>query len=87
MGRWWRSATCRQRSPLPRRQAQGGVLNLPPDGYSLEALEKEAVAEALRRCGGNQTRAAAFLRIPRHTLLYRMEKYAIPRRSGDGRED
>jgi two-component system, NtrC family, response regulator len=66
---------------------QGGVLNLPPDGYSLEALEKEAVAEALRRCGGNQTRAAAFLRIPRHTLLYRMEKYAIPRRSGDGRED
>ena len=67
--------------------AQGGVLNLPPDGYSLEALEKEAVVEALRRCGGNQTRAAAFLRIPRHTLLYRMEKYAIPRRSGDGRED
>ncbi len=67
--------------------AKGGVLNLPADGYSLEALEKEAVAEALRRCGWNQTRAAAFLRIPRHTLLYRMEKYAIARRTAADRED
>ena len=58
------------------------VLNLPDDGYSLEDLEKEAVLEALRRCGGNQTKAAAFLRIPRHTLIYRMEKYAIPRHAG-----
>ncbi|BCR05520.1 acetoacetate metabolism regulatory protein AtoC [Desulfuromonas versatilis] len=53
------------------------VLNLPEDGYSLEDLEKEAVREALSRNGWNQTRAAAFLRIPRHTLIYRMEKYRI----------
>jgi two-component system NtrC family response regulator len=54
-----------------------GVLNLPVEGYSLEDLEKEAVLEALRRNDWNQTRAAAFLRIPRHTLLYRMEKYDL----------
>jgi two-component system NtrC family response regulator len=55
----------------------GRVLNLPDDGYSLEALEKEAVLEALARCHNNQTKAAAFLRIPRHTLLYRMEKFGL----------
>ncbi len=54
------------------------VLNLPEEGYSLEALEKEAVEEALKRCYGNKSKAAAFLRIPRHTLLYRLEKYSIP---------
>ncbi len=54
-----------------------GVLNLPSEGYPLEELEKEAVMQALRQCGGNQTRAAAFLHIPRHTLIYRMEKYKI----------
>ena len=54
-----------------------GVLNLPDEGYSLEALEQEAVVEALRRCNGNKSKAAAFLQIPRHTLLYRLEKYNI----------
>ena len=63
------------------RAPAGGVLNLPEDGYALEDLEKEAVLEALRRNGWNQTRAAAFLRIPRHTLLYRMEKYSLGKES------
>jgi DNA-binding NtrC family response regulator len=60
----------------------GGVLNLPEGGYPLEELEKEAVMEALRRNGWNQTRAAAFLRIPRHTLIYRLEKYGIGKGKG-----
>ena len=59
------------------KPASGGVLNLPAEGYPLEELEKEAVLEALRRTGWNQTKAAAFLRIPRHILLYRMEKFGI----------
>ncbi len=59
------------------RGGEGGVLNLPADGYPLEELEKEAVLEALRRNDWVQTRAARFLRIPRHTLIYRMEKYGI----------
>ena len=71
-----------QLADLPQRigRVQGmssNVLNLPPEGYSLEALEQEAVEEALRRCNGNKTKAAAFLQIPRHTLLYRLEKYNI----------
>ncbi len=57
--------------------AEGGVLRLPAGGYSLEQLEMEAVMEALNRCDWNQTAAARFLRIPRHTLIYRMEKYSI----------
>lgn len=56
-----------------------GVLNLPAEGYSLEALEKEAILEALLRHDWNQTRAAAFLRIPRHVLAYRVEKFGIKR--------
>ena len=56
---------------------EGGVLRLPPGGYSLEQLEMEVVLEALTRCEWNQTAAARFLRIPRHTLIYRMEKYNI----------
>jgi two-component system NtrC family response regulator len=68
---------------LPEKMRSGGavggsrVVNLPPDGYSLEQLEREIVVEALERNDWNQTRAARFLRIPRHTLIYRMEKYAI----------
>jgi DNA-binding NtrC family response regulator len=56
---------------------EGGVLRLPPEGYPLEQLEREVVLEALTRCDWNQTAAARFLRIPRHTLIYRMEKYQI----------
>lgn len=54
-----------------------GVINLPAEGYSLEQLEREIVVEALERSDWNQTAAARFLRIPRHTLIYRMEKYNI----------
>ena len=53
------------------------VINLPVEGYSLEQLEREVVVEALERNLWNQTAAAKFLRIPRHTLIYRMEKYGI----------
>jgi two-component system NtrC family response regulator len=54
-----------------------GIINLPDDGYSLEQLEREVVVQALERNQWNQTAAARFLRIPRHTLIYRMEKYEI----------
>jgi two-component system, NtrC family, response regulator len=54
-----------------------GVLNLPAHGYPLEELEKEAVMQALLRNDWNQTRAAVFLQIPRHVLVYRMEKYGL----------
>ncbi|NVN91689.1 MAG: sigma-54-dependent Fis family transcriptional regulator [Desulfuromonadales bacterium] len=57
--------------------AGASVINLPAEGYSLEQLEREVVVEALERNAWNQTAAARFLRIPRHTLIYRIEKYGI----------
>lgn len=63
---------------ISRKSTPGhGVLNLPDEGYSLEDLEREAVVYALDKCSWNKSRAADFLRIPRHTLLYRLEKYDI----------
>lgn len=55
----------------------GTLINLPEEGYSLEQLEREIVVQALERNLWNQSAAAKFLRIPRHTLIYRMEKYGI----------
>jgi len=40
-------------------------------------LEREVVIAALERNQWNQAAAARFLKIPRHTLIYRMEKYGI----------
>ncbi|MBM4129531.1 sigma-54-dependent Fis family transcriptional regulator [bacterium] len=52
---------------------------LPPDGLSLVALEKEVIRRALVLCGGNRSRTAAYLGIPRHVLLYRLAKYELDR--------
>lgn len=54
-----------------------GILNLPAQGFSLEQLEKEAVMQALVLNDWNKSRAAEFLQVPRHVLIYRMEKYSI----------
>jgi two-component system NtrC family response regulator len=50
---------------------------LPESGMSLVALEKEVIRRALAMCGGNRTKAAAFLDIPRHVLVYRISKYDL----------
>ncbi|MFO7813386.1 MAG: sigma-54 dependent transcriptional regulator [Pelovirga sp.] len=50
---------------------------LPAVGYPLEELEKSAIRQALELSGGNQTRAAGLLDIPRHVLLYRLEKFGL----------
>ena len=55
----------------------GRLINLPADGYSLEQLEKEVVMEALKQNNWNQTAAARFLKVPRHVLIYRMNKFGI----------
>jgi DNA-binding NtrC family response regulator len=59
------------------RASEIAIVTLPDEGYSLEQLEREVVVEALERNSWNQTAAARFLRIPRHTLIYRIEKYNI----------
>jgi len=51
--------------------------DLPPQGISLEAVERELIVRALEKFHWNQTRAAQYLDISRKTLIYRMEKFGL----------
>jgi two-component system, NtrC family, response regulator AtoC len=42
-------------------------------------LERRRIAEAMERCGGNQTRAAKLLRVSRRTLVARLTEYGFAR--------
>ena len=57
-------------------------VQLPPEGISLEAVERELILKALQKCDWNQTRAAEYLDLSRKTLIYRMEKFNL-RQEGD----
>ena len=52
---------------------------LPSEGLSLVDLERRVIERALRIKKGNVTQTAAFLRVPRHILAYRIAKYGIRR--------
>jgi two-component system NtrC family response regulator len=52
-------------------------LDLPSQGISMEAVEKELILKALQKFHWNQTHAARYLDLSRRTLIYRMEKYGI----------
>jgi len=69
--------------PGPATVAEVGParIELPAEGVSLRQLERAIIVRALEMQGNNQSAAARFLRIPRHVLLYRIEKYGIPVRS------
>lgn len=60
-------------------------LELPPQGISLESLERELILRALERFHWNQTQAARYLDLSRKTLIYRMEKYGL-REGASGEE-
>jgi two-component system NtrC family response regulator len=53
--------------------------DLPPQGISLESVEKELILRALKKAYWNQTHAARYLNISRKTLIYRMEKFGLQR--------
>ncbi|MEN8006609.1 MAG: sigma-54 dependent transcriptional regulator [Candidatus Krumholzibacteriota bacterium] len=62
----------------PDEAPQGLPLGpLPAGGLSLIALEKEVIRRALDKCGGNRSRTAAYLGVPRHVLVYRINKYEL----------
>jgi len=63
----------------PGEEASAEWPPLPAEGLSLVDLEKRVIERALRLKVGNITHAAAYLRIPRHILVYRLEKYGIRR--------
>jgi DNA-binding NtrC family response regulator len=64
--------------PASAAALSGTGIQLPPDGISLVDLERDVIIRALEMNHYNQTQTARFLRIPRHILLYRIEKYQIP---------
>jgi hypothetical protein len=59
-------------------------VSLPEAGLSLEEVEKELILRALQKHDWNQSRAARYLGITRHTLLYRMDKHGIQRPGSRG---
>jgi DNA-binding NtrC family response regulator len=56
----------------------GITFTIPPQGMALEQIERQIISAALERNDYNQSKTARFLRIPRHILLYRLDKYRIP---------
>lgn len=54
-----------------------GEFRFPDNGIRLDELERQMIAQALARTGGNRSRAARLLGLTRDTLIYRMKKHAI----------
>jgi len=50
---------------------------LPADGLSLKEMEREIIRRALVMHDGNKSRTATYLGVPRHVLIYRVEKYGL----------
>lgn len=55
----------------------GAPAVFPEEGLSLEDNEKQLLARALEKTGGNQTQAARLLKITRDTLRYKMKKFNL----------
>jgi DNA-binding NtrC family response regulator len=55
----------------------GDPFELPAAGVDLEELERSLVVQALKRSGGNQTKAAGLLGLNRDQIRYRIEKFRL----------
>ena len=68
---------------LPAHMAQAPAAHAParPAGdvrSSVRDFERERIEAALREAGGNRTRAAELLGLPRRTLVYKLSKMRLP---------
>lgn len=63
--------------PDSKSSVSGDIFHIPPDGISLEEVEKGLIQKALQMSNGNRSQAARLLNIPRHVLIYRLEKFDI----------
>ena len=66
-------------APLPSPGAAPGAAPEVQLGSiaQLEGIERQLIAEAMRKAGGNQSQAARVLGISRDTLRYRLKKHAM----------
>jgi len=71
------------------RAERSWIPQIPPEGLSLEVLERELIIQALERAGGNKSQAARLLDLTRRTLYSRMERHGLrkPGETEDGTED
>ncbi len=61
-------------------EAPAAPATLPDDlRDALSVVERQRIIDALDRCAGNQTRAAALLGISRRALVSKLEQYNLPR--------
>ena len=63
--------------PDSRPTVSNDITHIPPDGISLEEVEKGLIVKALQMSKGNRSQAARLLNIPRHVLIYRIEKFDL----------
>jgi DNA-binding NtrC family response regulator len=61
------------------------VPSIPPQGLSLEVLERELIVQALGMAAGNKSQAARLLGLTRRTLYSRMERHGL-RKAGEAEE-
>jgi PAS domain S-box-containing protein len=61
-----------RQAPTPQAEVE-----IPDEGMSLVDNERQLLARALEKTGGNQTQAARLLRITRDTLRYKMKKFNL----------
>jgi len=59
--------------------AEPSWITLPPDGITLEGVEKKLIEQALQRFSGNQSKAARCLGMSRDTIRYRIKKFGLGR--------
>jgi DNA-binding NtrC family response regulator len=64
-------------SALATAAAASENFELPAKGVDLEHLERSLVIQALKRAGGNQTKAATLLGLNRDQIRYRIEKFGL----------
>ncbi len=68
------SPRIRQYAPVAALEAAEDEASLPA---AIEALERRMIGDAMRRHGGNKTRAAEDLKVSRRNLIRLVQKYQL----------
>jgi two-component system NtrC family response regulator len=55
----------------------GTSINIPEEGIAWDTIERMVIREILQRTGGNRSKTARMLKIPRHVLLYKLKKLGL----------